>query len=45
MPVPDQVREDVSGIQHILALMDAGFHQNDKARTKLTFYEATVLIR
>ena len=39
MPVPDQVRDDVSGIQNILELMDSGFRQNDKPGIKATFCE------
>jgi len=29
MPVPDQVRDDGSGIQNILELLDSGFRRND----------------
>ena len=29
IPVPDQVREDGSGIQSLLKLLDSGFHRND----------------
>ena len=30
MPVPDQVRDDVSGIPNMLALLDSGVRHNDK---------------
>ena len=33
MPVPDQVRDDVSGIQIMLELLASDFRQNDKPRT------------
>ena len=39
MPVPDQVRDDGSGIQNILKLLDSGFRRNDKQTEKVTFYE------
>ena len=39
MPVPDQVRDDVSGIQNLLELLDSGFRQNDNPRINATFYE------
>jgi hypothetical protein len=39
MPVPDQVRDDISGIQNTLELMDSGFRQDDKIRTRSTFYD------
>ncbi len=29
MPVPDQVRDDLSGVPNILEFMDSGFRQND----------------
>jgi len=34
MPVPDQVRDDGSGIHNLLKLLDSGFRRNDK---KLNF--------
>ena len=37
MPVPDQVRDDGSGIQNMLKLLDSGFHRNDALKTFLTF--------
>ena len=39
MPVLDQVRDDVSGIPNMLALLDSGFRRNDKLRANSTFYE------
>ncbi len=39
MPVPDQVRDDGSGIQNILNLLDSGFRRNDRKTEKATFYE------
>jgi hypothetical protein len=39
MPVPDQVRDDVSGIQNVMELMDSGFRQNDKSRINSSFHE------
>jgi hypothetical protein len=30
MQVPDQVRDDGSGIQNVLKLLDTGFRRNDK---------------
>jgi hypothetical protein len=45
MPVPDQVRDDGSGIQNILKSLIAlklhyvpGFRRNDKKPRKATFY-------
>jgi hypothetical protein len=40
MPVPDQVRDDASGIQNNLALLDSDFRPNDTPRTNSTFFEA-----
>jgi hypothetical protein len=37
MPVPDQVRDDVSGIQNMPGLLDSGFRQNDKSRINSIF--------
>jgi hypothetical protein len=39
MPVPDQVRDDGSGIQKPLILLDSGFRRNDGDAGELTFYE------
>jgi hypothetical protein len=39
MPVPDQVRDDGSGIQNPLNLLDSGFRWNDGKAENLTFYE------
>jgi hypothetical protein len=39
MPVPDQVRDDGSGIQNPLKLLDSGFRQNDSKAQELTFNE------
>ena len=39
MPVPDQVRDDGSGIQNILKSLDSGFRRNDGKTEQLTFYE------
>jgi hypothetical protein len=39
MPVPDQVRDDGSGIQNPLNLLDSGFRRNDGKAENLTFYE------
>ena len=39
MPVPDQVRDDGSGIQNILKLLNSGVRRNDKKMVKVTFYE------
>ncbi|MDJ0667272.1 MAG: hypothetical protein QNJ61_08340 [Desulfobacterales bacterium] len=30
MPIPDQVRDDVSGVQNMLEWMDSGLRHNDK---------------
>ncbi len=38
MPVPDQVRDDVSGTQNILEFLDSSFRQNDRPRINSTFY-------
>jgi hypothetical protein len=38
MQVPDQVRDDASGIQNYMKLLDAGFRRNDNIRQLLTFY-------
>jgi hypothetical protein len=32
MPVPDQVRDDGSGIQNMLKLLDSGFRRNDASK-------------
>ena len=40
MPVPDQVRDDVSGIQNILDLLDSGFCPNDNYGIIPSFFEA-----
>jgi hypothetical protein len=39
MPVPDQVRDDGSGIQNPSILLDSGFRRNDGNAEELTFYE------
>jgi hypothetical protein len=39
MPVPDQVRDDGSGIQNPSKLLDSGFRRNDAGTSKFTFYE------
>ena len=39
MPVPDQVRNDGSGIQNSLNLLDSGFRRNDVKLEDLTFYK------
>ena len=39
MPVPDQVRDDGSGIQNPLNLLDSGFRRNDVKSEELTFCE------
>ena len=44
MPVPDQVRDDGSGIQNPLNLLDSGFRRNDGNAEGLTFYEWIKLI-
>ena len=36
---PDQVRDDVSGIQNMVELLDSGLRQNDKSRINSAFYE------
>ncbi|MFC1856544.1 hypothetical protein ACFL9U_00775 [Thermodesulfobacteriota bacterium] len=37
MPVPDQVRDDGSGIQNPLKLLDSGFRRNDGEVRKSAF--------
>ncbi len=39
MPVPDQVRDDGSGIQNPMNLLDSGFCRNDVKSEELTFCE------
>jgi hypothetical protein len=39
MPVPDQVRDDGSGIQNLLNILDSGFRRNDGNTRELTFYD------
>jgi hypothetical protein len=39
MPVPDQVRDDGSGIQNILTSLDSGLRRNDVSKGFQTFYE------
>jgi hypothetical protein len=39
MPVPDQVRDDGSGIQKPFNLLDSGFQRNDGKMKGLTIYE------
>jgi hypothetical protein len=39
MPVPDQVRDDGSGIQNILKSLDSGLRRNDALKEFQTFYE------
>jgi hypothetical protein len=39
MPVPDQVRDDGSGIHKDLKSLDSGFRRNDDLRTKSLFME------
>ena len=39
MPVPDQVRDDGSGIQNILKSRESGFRRNDRKTEKVTFYD------
>ena len=39
MPVPDQVRDDGSGTQNILKLLDSGVRRNDGPSRFRTFYE------
>ena len=38
MSVPDQVRDDVSGIQNMVELRDSGLRPIDKPRITSTFY-------
>jgi hypothetical protein len=40
MPVPDQVRDDASGIQNALELLNSGFRHNEKSSTQSTFCES-----
>jgi hypothetical protein len=44
MPVPDQVRDDGSGIQNILNLLDSGFRRNDRNTEKVTYYETVIIV-
>jgi len=39
MLVPDQVRDDGSGIQNILKSLDSGLRRNDALMEFQTFYE------
>jgi hypothetical protein len=39
MPVPDQVRDDGSGIQKPSNLLDSGLRRNEGKAGELTFYE------
>jgi len=39
MPVPDQVRDDGSGIQNMLKSLDSGLRRNDALKDFHTFYE------
>ncbi len=39
MPVPDQVRDDGSGIQIVMELPDVGLRHNDKPWENAAFYE------
>jgi hypothetical protein len=39
MPVPDQVRDDGSGIQNMLKSLDSGLRRNDALKKFQTFYE------
>jgi hypothetical protein len=39
MPVPNQVRDDGSGFQNRLNLLDSGFRRNDGKSEDLTFYK------
>ena len=38
MPVPDQVRDDGSGIRDMRRFLASGFRQNDKPRKNATVY-------
>ena len=38
MPVPDQGRDDGSGMQKSLNLLDSGFRLNDDAKENTIFY-------
>jgi len=40
MPVPDQLRDDGSGIRNIFKSMDSGLRRNDAFKDFQTFYEA-----
>ena len=44
MPVPDQVRDDGSGILNLLNLLDSGFRRNDGKVGNPTFYEFIKLV-
>jgi len=39
MPVPDQVRDDGSGIQNILKSLDSGLRRNDASKDFQNFYD------
>jgi hypothetical protein len=44
MLVPDQVRDNGSGIRNPLNLMDPGFRRNDLKSEELTFYENSSIV-
>jgi len=44
MLVPDQVRDDGSGIQSILESLDSGLRRNDDGEIFQTFYEFVMFI-
>ncbi len=44
MPVPDRVRDDGSGIQKVLNLLDPGFRRDDNKVEKTTFC-GTIILR
>ena len=44
MPVSDQVRDDGSGIQKILELLDSGLRRNDDGEVYQPFYEFVMFI-
>jgi len=44
MPVPDQVRDDGSGIQNILELLDSDIRRNDDGEVHQPFYEFVMFI-
>ncbi len=43
MPVPDQVRDDGSGIQNILESLGSGLRRNDALKDFHTFHETVKL--